>query len=190
MTEPLRIQCRDLNDVPEVDELQSLADETRHVVLEFPKAVADKRAVIERLTPELPDHSVFDSGGRQETECVTVKRVAARSKVLAVLPSVQQALNSYIETCSRLLREYRADAYADSWKTFEHGGHILFKNLANGLVVEVPLAGPPTLQDCDPYFFAKFVNSSQEHEDVSRLLAHDYHDGRRVLDVLRDMNRD
>ena len=190
MTEPLRIQCRDLNDVPEVDELQSLADEARHVVLEFPKAFADKRAVIERLTPQLPDYSVFYSGGSHGSECVTVKRVAARSKILALLPSVRQALDSYIETCSRLLRDYRAERVSDSWKTFEHGGHVLFKNLANGLVVEVPLTSPPTLQDCDPYFFAKFVNSSHEHEDVSRLLADHYHDGRRVLEVLRDANRD
>ena len=185
MTEPLRIQCRDLNDVPEVGELQSLADEARNVVLEFPKEFAGKRAVIECLTPQLPDHSVFYSGGSHDSFRVTVKRVAARSKVLALLPSVRQALDSYIETCSRLLREYRADRVSDSWKTFEHGGHVQFKNLESGLVVEVPLAGPPTLQDCDPYFFAQFVVSSREHEDVSRLLADHYHDGQRVLEVLR-----
>src|SRR5689334_19165738 len=85
-SEPLPIPCADWAAVPPVADLERLATSGRHVVLQFPTSFREgKREVIKWLAPQLPGHSVFDSGSG-EAEWVTVYKVIDDEVVLENRP--------------------------------------------------------------------------------------------------------
>jgi hypothetical protein len=173
--------------VPDVQELSRIADLEHHVVLEFPRSPwrkLDKRPIISFLTASLPEHSVFDSGGDERTEWITVTPVISQAQVLSQLDQIKLALTAYTEACATLIAQRKSGTLSPNWTEDEHGGDVCFQNKATGQTVEAPLCGAPTLDKVDAYFFAVFVKTTGAFPAVAALLHHDFHDARRLLDVL------
>ncbi|PWU11985.1 MAG: hypothetical protein C5B50_22235 [Verrucomicrobia bacterium] len=190
MSEPIRIKCSDLSKVPANEELKTMVDAEHHVVLEFPaRAKVDKRALISRIALALPDCSIFDSGGRGDTEWITVKWVIPQAIVLAHAREIGQAIGSYVQACSALLTQYTEGTLSSDWSSDIHGEHCRFENSETKQIVEAPLAGPPRPDKVDPYFFSIFVKSTRGLEPVARLIRDDFHDALRIFDVLSEAVR-
>jgi hypothetical protein len=187
MTKPIRIKCKSPRQIPSIDEIQRLADSKHHVVLQFTMRwwrKLDKQSIIHDLSNSLPDHSVFDSGGDEKTEWITVKHVVNQNRALDKVDDIRKAINAYIDACASLLSQFQAGRISSDWDSFEHGSHCCFENTITGQIVEVPLSGAPTLAQVDPYFFAKYVKSSNEFPSVAKLLKDDFHDAARILDIV------
>lgn len=190
MTDPLRVRCESVADMPSVKELEVLARANMHVVLQFPRSGVDKLAVVNRLSRDLPEHTVFESGGDANSEWITVKSVVSRPQILDHLPFIRAALKSYFSSCASLLKRYESGDVPDEWYTDEHGEHVLFENVKTGQTIEVPLDGPPSLEDVDPYFFSQFVCTSEAHPRVSQLIDDYFHDGARIIEVINELVTD
>jgi len=162
-----------------------MARSGRQVVLQFPaKQHLDKTPLIRRLADALPEFSVFDSGGSQGTDWVTVMPVVERATVLAHAREIQQGVEAYIGACSTMLAEHAEGTLSAEWSSYTHGGHRRFENSETGQVIEAPLGGAPEPSRVDPYFFALFAKSTPGLQSVARLLGHDFHDAARMLDIL------
>ena len=202
---PLRLSCRDIGSIPSAAELASMALIGRHVVLQFPRgSITDKRLLIERLAAQLPGHRVFDSGpGPGDTDCVTVYRVLDESAVLAHLPLVLAAIRDFSDAacacCHQLAAAHGIDP-ADllarrndigwrrrrvgEWNFCFHGFECCFTHRLTGQVVDVRIGFRDEFGVLDPYFLARFIRTTAAHREVAALVADDYHDPSRVLDVL------
>ncbi len=187
MTEPIRIRCKRERDIPGVEELSRLADSAHHVVLEFRRSswrALHKTPIISSLTSSLPEHSVFDSGGDEGTEWITVMPVVSRALILRQLDQIRDALAAYTEACATLIAQREAGTLPPDWTGDKHGGDVCFQNKATGQTVEAPLRGTLTVRSIDPYFFAVFVKTTGDFPAVAALLNHDFHDARRLLDIM------
>lgn len=202
---PLRLSCRDTDAVPAAAELAAMAVAGRHVVLQFPRgSITDKQPLIERLAAQLPGHWVFDSGpGPGDTDCVTVYRVLDEAVVLAHLPPFLAAIRDFSETaraCCRDLAAAHGIAEADlltrrhevekrgsrvgEWEFGFHGFECCFTHRRTGQVVDVRLGFGDEFGVLDPYFLARFIRTTAAHREVAALLADDFHDPSRMLEVL------
>ncbi len=202
---PLRIACPDFDAVPPAAELAGLAVVGRHVVLQFPDGMAEqKRGLIEELAPQLPGHRVFDSGpGPGGTDCVTVYRVIDEAVVVAHLPLFLAAIADFTATardlCRRLAaaheiapaelfaRRQEADPWGGrvgEWGHTFHGLGCRFVNARTVQVVDVRFGFGAEFGVLDPYFLARFIRTSTSHAQAAGLLADDYHDPGRMLEVL------
>lgn len=185
MGEPIRINYSSHSEVGSPAELALMTSGGRHLVLQFPSlSAAEKIALIGRLSAALPEHSVFDSGGGPEYPWITVMPVVNRSRVLERRNQVLRAVEEYRRACTVLVEQYRAGRLPREWQADEHGGHCRFKSRRTNQVVEAPLREWVNPERVDPYFFAMFVRSTAGLEPVAELLAHDFHDAARVLDVI------
>ncbi len=202
---PLRLSCRDLDTVPPVTELTAMAVVGQHVVLQFPRgSVPDKQPLIERLNGQLPGHRVFDSGpGPNDTDCVTVYRVLDEAVVLDHLPLFLAAIRDFADTaracCHELAAAYGVAATdllvrrndigtrgdrAGEWRFRFHGFECCFTHRRTGQVVDVRLGFGEEFGVLDPYFLAHFIRTTAAHHEAAALLADDYHDPSRMLEVL------
>ncbi len=203
---PLRIACPTLDAVPPAAELAALAVVGRHVVLHLPEPLkASKGPLIERLAEQLPGHSVFDSGGKADgTTCITVLEVIDERRVLENLPVFLAALADFTATATRpchalaaahgvpaamLLAhreaiERRGRAWLRDWDYGFHGLECEFVNVRTGQVLDVKIGCGEEFGLLDPYFLSGFVRTTPAHRAAADLLADDFHDMARVLDVL------
>ncbi|MBN9119592.1 MAG: hypothetical protein J0I06_10625 [Planctomycetes bacterium] len=201
---PLRLSCRDLDAVPSAVELTAMAVVGQHIVLQFPRgSIPNKRPLIERLAAQLPGHRVFDSGpGPGDTDCVTVYRVLDESVVVAHLPLFLAAIRDFADTARNCCHELAAAhgiAAADlldrrndigwrrrvgEWNFYFHGFECCFTHRRTGQVVDVRLGFGDEFGVLDPYFLARFIRTTAAHHQVAALLADDFHDLSRVLEVL------
>src|SRR5690349_17846724 len=94
MSESLRIICG--NDIPTAARLRELVADDVHVVLQDPQ---DVRGLVERLAAQLPEFTVFDSGG-----AVTVKKVILTEPIIANAAGFLSAMRLFRDTASQLVR--------------------------------------------------------------------------------------
>jgi hypothetical protein len=202
---PLRLSCRDIDAVPLATELGATVVAGQHVVLQFPRgSITDKRPLIERLAAQLPGHRVFDSGpGPGDTDCVTVYRVLDESVVIAHLPLFLAAIRDFTNTARACCHELAAaheiavtdlltrrheiekrGSRVGEWKFCFHGFECCFTHRRNGQVVDVRIGFGDEFGVLDPYFLAHFIRTTAAHREAAALLADDYHEPSRVLDVL------
>jgi hypothetical protein len=177
----------------------------RHVVLQFPRgSIPDKQPLIERLAAQVPGHRVFDSGpGPGDTDCVTVYRVLDESAVLTHLPLFLAAIRDFSHTARACCHELAAAHGIDSadllaqrndigwrrrrvgeWNFNFHGFECCFTHRRTGQVVDVRIGFGDQFGVLDPYFLARFIRTTPAHREVAALLADDFHDPLRVLEVL------
>jgi hypothetical protein len=206
MTTPLRVTCPTAGDIPPAHQLRVWASAERHVVLRFaPDALSGpdtKASVVARLAAALPECSVFDSGGDQANEWVTVMRVITTEVVQANAAGFLAAMRLFRETATELAHRMAdrlgvspadlldrvtdddAVCELDGWSSEPHGMECRFEHTKTGQEVEVCLGFGAEFGVLDPYFFARFVKTTPGLEPLVVLLRHDFHDAARVIDLL------
>jgi hypothetical protein len=133
MSKPLWIPCPSVDDVPSVSQLQQLVTDEQHVVLELlvtpdDKGTAiDKPSIIQHLARQLPDFTVFDSGGKSgESTWITIKKVIAGEDVLANAEAILAAMRLFRATArdlmGRLAQQLNVplEAFADPYFRLRH----------------------------------------------------------------------
>lgn len=215
MTTPICRVCHRVSDLPPLAEIMRLVDDHHHLVLQVDPSDGpdfDERLAIDRLAPQLPGFSVFDSGGG-----VTIKRVIADEDVLAEADAISAAAAQFRRTAAGLMGrlsrrldipleafyglEYRPllrrGWFRDRWKgrldyrwgyAF-HGHECGFRDRLTGQDVEVILGFPGEFGALDPYFFARFVTTTTGLERVAALFKDGFHDPLRALEVLERKGR-
>jgi hypothetical protein len=215
MTEPIRRVCRSIADLPTLPAIRQLVDDDHHLVLRIDQSDGsgfDERLVIDWLAPQLPDCTVFDSGGG-----VTFKKVIAQEDVLANADAIVAAAVQFRRTAADLMDrlskrlcipleafyslEYRPllsrgwfrDRWIgrlDSrWRYGFHGHQCGFRNASTGQDVEVELGFRGEFGVLDPFFFARFVATTPGLESVAALFKDGFHDPLRALEVLEQQRR-
>jgi hypothetical protein len=209
MTQPLRVNCPSIADVPPAERLDELATDEQHVVLQFPPTVltepngTTKESLVARLQAALPDCCVFESGGDQNSRWVTVMRVDRAGDVAAHMDEFVAALRLFRRTATTLATRLAArlgvapgvllralkpggspPGRLDEWDYQPHGGECRFVGRATGQVVEVRLTFGEEFGALDPYFFGRFVRSTPGLEGLARLIRDEYHDTARVLELV------
>jgi hypothetical protein len=216
MTTPIRRACRGIADLPSLQEIRRLVDDDHHLVLHIDSPPGspdfDETLVIDRLAPELPDYTVFDSGG-----AVTIKKVIAEADVLAGADAIVAAAAVCRPTATGLMgrlskklgipveafygldyrpllgRGWFRDRWRgrlDShWRYGFHGRQCGFREGATGRDVQVEMGFREEFGVLDPFFFAKFVTTTPGLEGVAALFKDDFHDPRRALMILERQGR-
>ncbi|WP_339613448.1 hypothetical protein [uncultured Rubinisphaera sp.] len=205
MSDPLRIDCPAIIDIPNPMELSTLATIDHHVVLQFPKSLStsDKQQLIAELSAALPEYSTFDSGGINDHECVTVMKVIGRDTVIANADAIIEAAHAFRDTATilcKLLANRKnvppselvercsgSGRLYDGWKYAFHGLQCCFRHTKTKQVVDVEIAFGDEFGVLDPYFFGQFVTTTPKFKPLGKLFPRLYHDCRRSLDVLEEL---
>jgi hypothetical protein len=207
MSDPLRLSCSTSNDIPPVERLRQLATSDRHVVLHFPPSFTgdQKRSIVTELRTALANWSVFDSGGSQSTECVTIKKVIDRERVIEYAQHIIDAARDFRRTANALSQELaeqkrirpselldhrdRGGKLKTGWKYHFHGLQCRFESKKTKQIVEVEIAFGNEFGVLDPFFFGLFVESTPQFRWLADLFPDLYHDTARALDVLEELGR-
>ena len=213
MSEPLRINCHNLETIPSVDEIKNLVSKNVHLVLQFPRSTnpSDVDPIISHLKNHLRNYSMFYSGTTQESVNLTVKKVIDEEVVLANKDLFIQAINSYLYISDELIfelakalnlspeeisldrlheaRHSKGDTkLSGNWVYLFHGNECRFRDTATGQVVDMRLKDFGNKEVIpDPYFFAEFIQTTSTHKELSALLDDGFHDTRRVFDILENI---
>lgn len=128
MSKPLWIPCHDVDDIPPISRIRQLVTDDQHIVLQFQStsegkpAAVDKRLVIQQLALQLPDFTVFDSGGKSgESTWITIKKVIAEQDVLSNAEEILAAMRLFRATArdlmSRLAQQLKVplEAFSDRY---------------------------------------------------------------------------
>lgn len=216
MTTPIRRVCRKAADLPSLPAIRQLVDDDHHLVLRIDPSSGgsdfDERLVIDRLVPQLPDYTVFDSGG-----AVTIKKVVAEEDVLAEADAIVAAALLFRRTATGLMDrlsrklniplaafyglEYRPllrrgwfwDRWGgrlDShWRYGFHGRQCGFRNGVTGQDVQAEMGFGGEFGVLDPFFFGRFVRTTPGLEGVAALFRDSFHDPLRALVILERQGR-
>lgn len=84
---------------------------------------------------------------------------------------------------------YKQVGKMDNWRYAFHGFHCAFTNLKNGQHIEVPLMCGLEFGELDPYFFSKFIKSTEEYRLMPTQIYNDYSDGKRILDRMVELGK-
>jgi hypothetical protein len=213
MSEPLRITCNSIAEIPSVIKLRQLATPKQHIVLQFPLEVVgkdfDKLSIIEALTPQLLDYSVFDSGQRNNKTFITIMKVLDEETILENAEVFTQAIDRYLNLADELLyklaqkhginigelENFRlSEKFTDStgnldehWTYFFHGLECRFQNTTTKQKVDIKLRrASKQYTRVDPFFFGEYVHSSAQEQKAASLIKHNFHDSLRILEVLSE----
>lgn len=206
MSKPLRIDCAGPAQTPASAEIAKLAVRGKHVVLQFPRSFIgpEKNDVIDRLAAELPDWSVFDSGG-SGMSTVTVMKVVCRAEVEAHAEGILDAARVFRSTADRLCRALaeekgippdslwdhrdRGGILPGGWNYGFHGLQCCFENASTRQIVDVETSFGGEFGVLDPYFFGEYLRSTPQFAFLRRTLPDSFHDTRRALDLLESWGR-
>lgn len=217
MSKPFRLTCPAVADIPSLEDIRALVTREQHLVLQFPlskrflfgrQQLLDKRSLIDTLARKLPEYSIFDSGGMEGLEWVTVKAVVSKELVLAHADAFVAAAKQFRVSAQMLIAlladklgaseeafgneafrfELSDDQYdgesGENWHYAFHGYECRFQNQTTQQVLDVKLGYPGEWGVLDPYFFYEFIKTSLEFQEILALLEDGFHDAARVLDVL------
>jgi hypothetical protein len=216
MTTPIRKVCRGVANLPSLSAIRQLANDDHHLVLEInpppDESSFNERFVIDRLAPDLPDYTVFDSGG-----AVTIKKVIAEADILSSADAIVSAALQFRRTADDLMTRlstklgipfeafYRLEhrpllrgrwfrsrwsGRLDSpWSYGFHGYQCGFHDRRSHQKVEVELGFHGEFGVLDPFFFAAFVRTTPGLNAVAALFRDDFHDPLRTLEVLERTGR-
>lgn len=84
---------------------------------------------------------------------------------------------------------YKQVGKMDNWRYAFHGFHCAFTNLKNGQHIEVPLMYGLEFGELDPYFFSKFIKSTEEYRPMPIEIYNDYSDGKRIIDKMVELGK-
>lgn len=169
MSNPLRIVCPSINEIPSADEIIQLVTEDCHVVLVFPLStnsnitLPEKKSTIEKLSTQLPErYSIFDSGGTKESTQITIKRVIEERVVIENIDLFLGAVDRFCTTANELITmlaqklDFPVEKVSenwrfqlepsltkgmldDKWEYWFHGYECQFRNMVTEQVVDVRL---------------------------------------------------
>lgn len=142
----------------------------------------NSQPIIERLEKEFHDCAVFVSQDRRFFCHITLQPVINLDTIVQFKSRFQQAIQDYIQTAqwlSQLNKE--SPVLQDEWEMFQHGRHCRYENLNTGQWLEVPLEEALTPETMDPYFFSRFIKTTDSFSDIADLIEDEFHDSERVL---------
>lgn len=183
----MKLFCKDITHLPDRETIEKLSKDGEHVVLKFPKnIVEEKKNIITLLKNQLPENfSVFNSGGDNESEWITIMPVIKRHRIEENETLIRASISHYINLCNQLMIDLENNPnISKEWDTFRHGQHIQFTNKKSEQIVEAPILGISTISQVDPYFWGKFVASTEKYNTINDLIEDTFHDSARILDYL------
>jgi hypothetical protein len=170
----------------------------------------DKQAIIKRMAHELPQYSVFDSGGSKQygSTWITVMNVVSTAEIESHATEILAAARLFREQATDLMTRLaqklgaspeNTDGDPESWCRFPqsgdldaewmywfHGMECEFRNRQTGQTIDVCLGFAGEFGALAPYFFVEFIKSTPGMEHLGRVLKNSFHDGKRALQVLGD----
>lgn len=174
------IEC-DKTKLPDPADIINLRDREENVVLILSDVNdSETRLIIQKLAIALSDCSVFLSARCQ----ISILNVVGRQTVKHYRDEIKAAVNDYIQLSHRLMAKYRQNSLSYEWVSFEHGEHRQFLNTKTGQEIEALLASDWTCHNLDPYFFSRYVKTSSGYDNLKSIIKRDYHDSRRIMDLL------
>lgn len=176
----MKIKCSKYG-LPEIVLLANKLNQEGHIVLLLHDADSNETMqIINTLSSHFPDCSVFLSGFCQIslTQVISQQAVCQHENIFRVV------IDDYITLSKQLADSYRQHDLSYEWNMFEHGEHCLFINNITGLEIEVLTDSDWTYHNLDPYFLSRYIKTCSGNEVLKQLIKHDYHDVRRVLDLL------
>lgn len=181
---PRFLDCQTASDLCPIEQLRGQA-ESGQLVLRFSALGSDEStALIARLSRELDEHAVFQSRFGSDSQWITILPLVSKARIQVHRQAIHQAMRAYAQTCAELIGKYEANVLSKEWTVDDHGEHCQFVHAGSGQTVEAPFERLTHISQIDPYFFAVFVKSTAELKPVAELIAHDFHDAARILEVM------
>ena len=94
-----------------------------------------------------------------------------------------------IETFNKLKRGKRSKGKIENWSYYVHGYHCGFENDSTGQVIEAPLVFGQEFGDLDPYFFTRYIKSTQKYNPLPVEINEDYSDGVKINEKMISLGK-
>lgn len=128
-----------------------------------------------------------DSSGFVSAATLLFKAKQVDDGLLAAVELAAQRGAGRLTATDLLARRHEVESRGGrvgEWKFCFHGFECCFTHRRTGQVVDVRLGFGEEFGVLDPYFLAHFIRTSAAHREAATLLADDYHDPSRMLEVL------
>ena len=94
-----------------------------------------------------------------------------------------------MQTFNELKRDGRSNGKVEGWNYYVHGFHCGFVNIKTKQEIEVPLVFGQEFGDLDPYFFSKYIKSTQKYKPLPVEIFEDYSDGVRINERMLSLGK-
>ncbi|TWI13035.1 DUF6896 domain-containing protein [Sphingobacterium siyangense] len=204
------IIIKSIDQLPSVDEIKSISRE-RALKLIFKGKINKQReqigqnleyelsgfqVLIHTIDPELniiklitdkeiEDHQYFFE------QCAKDYRKLGERLVLMFVDKLDLNLNTdfALYTFNDLKQDHRQIGTVGEWRYSVHGFHCGFQNIITRQYIEVSLVFGLEFGDLDPYFFVKFILSSQNYHPLPIPLFEEYADGSRIIKKMTSLRK-
>lgn len=94
-----------------------------------------------------------------------------------------------MQTFNELKRDGRSNGKVEGWNYYVHGFHCGFVNIKTKQEIEVPLVFGQEFGDLDPYFFSKYIKSTQKYKPLPVEIFEDYADGVKINEKMLSLGK-
>lgn len=203
--------CNSLENIPNDREIQSLARgiEWRIVFAEVVKAKREKIGEVWQL--KYPKYQIGIHSVRPEitiTKLITDKEIEEhqdffekcakdyRQLAIQLINEFADKNNIKIDSVCPMNTLYHTNEFGykpvgrmNDWRYAFHGIHCGLTNIKTGQSIEVPLTYGLEFGELDPWFFTKYIKTTNEYKPLPVGIYCDYADGKRILEKMVELGK-
>ncbi len=204
------ITINSVGEIPTLETIRSIPRE-RTIKLVFGKEVQNQREAIGQnlktelvgfqvgihtIEPEvniaklITDREIEDNQDFFE-QCAKDYRQLGEELLSMLVSKLDLKLNKDfpMQTFNELKRDGRSNGKVEGWNYYVHGFHCGFVNIKTKQEIEVPLVFGQEFGDLDPYFFSKFIKSTQKYKPLPVEIFEGYADGVRINERMLSLGK-
>ncbi|MFK7980949.1 MAG: hypothetical protein AB8G86_13270 [Saprospiraceae bacterium] len=203
--------CENLIDLPSKEMINSFVRGFKYKII-FSKKIEHQREQIgQKWKEEFPNHQIAIHTIEPE---INIVKLITEKEIEEHQFFFEQCAKDYRELSTKLINQlaekfevkidskypmntlnasgrngYEQIGNIGDWKYFFHGIHCAFTNLKTEQYIETPLSYGLEFGELDPYFFSKFINSTNEYKPLPIFIYDDFWDGRRILNKMVELGK-
>ena len=203
--------CNYLSDLPDEKLINSIQRGIRYKVIFSSEIKNKKNEIGEKWKIEFPNHQIAIHTINHE---ISIVKLITDLEIEENQDFFEQCAKDYRQLANKLIWEFAeqnkleikskypmdilnasgSNGYdqigmMNDWRYGFHGIHCAFTNLSTKQYIEVPLAFGLEFGELDPYFFSKYINSTNEYKPLPVYVYDDYWDGKRILDKMVQLGK-
>ncbi|QTE37589.1 hypothetical protein J3L18_00545 [Mucilaginibacter gossypii] len=134
---------------------------------------------------EIDDNQLFFEQCAKDYRALSELLINKLASKLGIEINPQFPLSSF----SPFFANKKQSGIIKEWRYFLHGFHCGFEHKRSGQIIEVPLVFGLEFGDLDPYFFTRFIKSTQNYFPLPIDIYDEYADGVRIIERMLALNK-
>jgi hypothetical protein len=203
------INCNTLESLPSTERILAISRESSLTII-FGKNIRNERESIgQTWKSKFPDFLIRIY---QDNFEINIARLITKEEIIALQLFFENCAKDYRMLATKLINELanhlrivfnpdyplqtfnqykngRQKGEMNAWKYFIHGFDCGFENKKTRQVIEVSLVFGLEFGTLDPYFFTRYIKSTDIYKPLPVEIYEDYHDGVRILEKMEELGK-